>query len=113
MPCLCILYFRLADPSMVNFSPQIVLNYVNYVRMLEYRKRLLEQQERLRNATLEAQKAGKQLVNQGQQVIKHEIITSFPKAHQIKDILKDASGRPRTCAYVLNYNCNLLTGVFS
>ena len=53
---------------MVNFSPQVVLNYVNYVRMLEYRKRLLEQQERLRNATLEAQKAGKQLVNQGQQV---------------------------------------------
>ena len=64
------LYFRLADPSMVNFSPQVVLNYVNYVRMLEYRKRLLEQQERLRNATLEAQKAGKQLVNQGQQVNK-------------------------------------------
>lgn len=60
--------FRLADPSMVNFSPQVVLSYVNYVRMLEYRKRLLEQQERLRNATLEAQKAGKQLVNQGQQV---------------------------------------------
>jgi len=55
---------------MVNFSPQVVLNYVNYVRMLEYRKRLLEQQERLRNATLEAQKAGKQLVNQGQQVNK-------------------------------------------
>lgn len=62
------LYFLLADPSMVNFSPQLVLNYVNYVRMLEYRKRLLEQQERLRNASLEAQKAGKQLVNQGQQV---------------------------------------------
>lgn len=38
------------------------------MRMLEYRKRLLEQQERLRNATLEAQKAGKKGENQGQQV---------------------------------------------
>ena len=63
------MYFSLADPSMVNFSPHVVLDYLNYVRMLEYRKQLLEQQERLRNATLEAQKAGKQLVNQGQQVI--------------------------------------------
>ena len=107
------MYCRLADPSMVNFSPQVVLSYVNYVRMLEYRKRILEQQERLRNATLEAQKAGKQLVNQGQQVNKHEIITScFPKAHKIIDILKNASGLQRTCVYVLKH-FNLLNGVFS
>ena len=58
--------FSFADPSMVNFNPHVVLSYINYIRMLEYRKWLLEQQEKLRNATLEAQKAGKQ--NQGQQV---------------------------------------------
>lgn len=84
---------------MVNFSPQVVLNYLNYVRMLEYRKRLLKQQERLRNATLEAQKAGKQLVNQGQQVnIKWNY--HLRKDYKIVDILKDANDPPRACKYI-------------
>lgn len=60
--------FLFADPSMADFNPYVVLNYVNYVRRLEQLKQLRERQERLRNATLEAQKQGKQLVSQGQQV---------------------------------------------
>lgn len=60
--------FFFADPSMADFNPYVVLNYVNYVRRLEQLKQLRERQERLRNATLEAQKQGKQLVSQGQQV---------------------------------------------
>lgn len=57
-----------ADPKMVNFNPYIVLQYVNYVRAQKYMQQLRLQQEKLRNATLEAQKKGQQVLQQGQQV---------------------------------------------
>ena len=60
--------FFFADPSMADFNPYVVLNYVNYVRRLEQLRQLRERQKQLRNATLEAQKQGKRLVSQGQQV---------------------------------------------
>jgi len=62
----------LADPKMVNFNPYVVLNYVNYVRTQKYLEQVRLQQERLRNATLEAQKKGEQVLKEGQQVNRHE-----------------------------------------
>ena len=63
----------LSDPKLVNFDPYLVLQYVNYIRALKYRQELLRlqrlQQEKIRNATLEAQRKGKQVLQQGQQVI--------------------------------------------
>ena len=59
------LYFLLADPDMVGFNPYVVQQYVDYLRMQArrqaYIKQVRENQERLRNATLEAQKKGQQV----------------------------------------------------
>lgn len=61
-------FFFLADPKLVNFNSYVVLNYVNFVRRQQYIQQMRVQQERMRNATLEAIKKRQELLKQGQQV---------------------------------------------
>lgn len=94
-----------ADPKLVNFNPYLVLDYVNYVRAQKYMQQLRLQQERLRNATLEAQKKGGQVLKQGQQVSSWRLKQVKIKSLQQSDYL----AKKGTVNYIIIFKITMAT----